>query len=162
MGKMRRHINTGGYQRSIYIWTSIFFIISQILFSAAILVKTYQQEVQANYEMNEQIFRQVAYNVEQSDSVIRVLTYVLYENLDSSGKPDGAIIINVDFDMFVDEIRQLITFSEEEKSGVFIFSQENEILNREEGNENPEVEALQPYRTAGAEGQGQRCGGDRG
>lgn len=240
-----KHTNPGKYQKTIYIWTSIFFIVAQLAFSTAILVRTYQQEIQSNYEMNEQIFKQVAYNVDQSDSIIRglceslfvnpkinrmlygrmkdedinewirdfqsvcnpiilsnpqvhsiylynrgmdqlfsshrylsfqdeeirkmldegeplpvltpfvrimedissptntskVITYVLYETLDATGKPDGAIIVNVDFDTFYDEVRQLVTFSDEEKSEIFIFSQENAVLNWSEGEQNPEVEA---------------------
>lgn len=232
-----KRVYKGKYQRTIYIWISVFFIIAQTGFSAAILVQTKQQTVQNNYKMNELIFQQIAYNMEQSDQVIKnvckelfvnpkiskmmygymeddliyewireyqsvcdpilfsnpqihsiyvynssmdqlfssyrymifedqemmnllgedsnsipmlhpfirtienpasktkttkVITYVLYEAIAASGKPDGAIIVNVELDKITDEIRKLLTFSEEEKSEIFIFSQKKMILDWKE------------------------------
>lgn len=244
MKKKKRWMNVGTYQKKIYIWISIFFVFAQITFSSAILYKTNQQEIQSNYEMNEKIFRQVAYNIEQSDEVIRgickslfvnpkivkmmysipderaldewiqeyqsvytpillgnpqlqsiyiyngemdqlfssyhylsyqdegirkmldsgellplftpfvrtiqnisnpsktskVITYVLYDTLNEAGRPDGAVIVNVDLNKFNDEIRQLLTFSDEEKSEIFIFSQKEIILDWKEGEKNKEIE----------------------
>lgn len=224
--------HSGRYLKSIYLRISIFFIIIQILFSSAVFLTTNQLEVKSNYEMNQQIFRQIANNVEQSDMVIRslckslfvnprisrmmysnmgdediyewiqeyrnlcdpillsnpevqsiyvynrqmnrffssfrylnfqdeylrklfdtegaaplltpvvryvedpgskqnkktkVLTYILYDAMDSTGKPDGAIVVNVDFDKFSNEIKDLITFSNEEKSKIIIFDKNDNI-----------------------------------
>lgn len=241
--KLGSRIHSGKYLKSIYLWISLFFIALQVAFSAAILVQTNQQEMKSNYEMNAQIFHQVAYNVEQSDAIIRslckslfvnpkitrmmystmqeddvyewiqefqsvcdpillsnpqvqsiyvynremdhlfssyrylnfqddgirdmlntdggvsllkptvrmidspegkskstkVITYVLYDAMDQTGKPDGAIIVNVDFNKFSDEIRQLITFSEEEKSKVLIFDENREIAFDRRGQEMDEA-----------------------
>lgn len=222
--------HTGKYLKFIYLWTSIFFIAAQIVFSTAILIQTNQQDMRNNYEMNEQIFRQVAYNVNQADETVRnlceslfvnprisrimygtmqdddiydwimefqsicepilvsnsqiqsvyiynrgmdqlfssyrylsyededlrrmldnneelplmkpiirniydpnsktqtskVITYILYDAMDDTEKPQGAVIVNVDFELFMGEIRQLLTFSEEEESKVFLY-QNNEL-----------------------------------
>lgn len=239
-GKRRR--NVGKYQWTIYIWISIFFLAAQIIFSTVLLIQTNRQEIRSNYEMNEQIFRQVAANIEQSNEVIRgicnslyinpkivtmlygtlsdetiyewgmdfqsvcdlvllsnpqihsiyvyngtmdclfssyrylgyqdggirelidsgenipvlapfvrevenasgqatrVMTYIMYDSLNEAGKPDGAVIVNVDWNTFNDEIRQLLTFSEEEKSDIFIFRQRNEILDWREEEGDAEAE----------------------
>lgn len=241
---MKRKLgNKGKYQWTIYIWISIFFMVAQIVFSAVLLSQTKRQEVRSNYEMNEQIFRQAAYNIEQSNEVVRgicnslfinpkimkmlysvledetiydwsmdfqsvcnlvllsnpqihsiyiyngtmdqlfssyrylgyqdeeiralidsgekipvltpfvrdvenpsgkadrVMTYILYDSLNEEGKPDGAVIVNVDWSMFTDEIMQLLTFSAEEKSEIFIFDRDNKILElKEEAAEETENE----------------------
>lgn len=224
MKKKNNRKQSGKYLKTIYIWSSLFFIVVQVAFSTTILLKTNQQEVESNYEMNKQIFRQVAFNVEQSDQSIRnlclslfvnpkitrmmhsnmqdkdifewitefqsvcdpilfsnsqvqsiyvynqetdhffssyrylnfqdeelrilfeteevpvlkpivreidslgkqekkmkVITYILYDTLDQTGKPNRAVIINIDFDKFINEIKSLITFSEEEKSTILLF-----------------------------------------
>lgn len=226
-----RRVYTGKYLKFIYFWTSIFFILAQIVFSTTLLVQTNQQDIKNNYEMNEQIFRQVAYNVNRSDETIRnlceslfvnpkiskilygtmqdediydwimefqsvcdpilvsnsliqsiyvynrgmdrlfssyryltyedeellglldkgeglpvmepmiriiydpnsktqrtrVISYILYDALDDMGRPDGAVIVNVDFDAFMGEVRELLTFSEEEESNVFLYH-DDELL----------------------------------
>jgi YesN/AraC family two-component response regulator/phosphoribosylformylglycinamidine (FGAM) synthase PurS component len=72
------------------------------------------------------IVRQID-NPAGQDKKTKVITYILYDALDQMGKPDGAIIVNVNFDKFNDEIKQLITFSEEEKSKVFIYDKNGNI-----------------------------------
>ncbi|WP_027295729.1 AraC family transcriptional regulator [Robinsoniella sp. KNHs210] len=235
--------HSGRYLKSIYLRISIFFIIIQILFSTAVFVTTNQLEVKSNYEMNQQIFHQIANNVEQSDMVIRslckslfvnpgisrmmysnmgdediyewiqeyrnlcdpillsnpevqsiyvynrqmnrffssfrylnfqdeylrrlfdtegvaplltpvvryvedpgskqnkktkVLTYILYDAMDSTGKPDGAIVVNVDFDKFSNEIKDLITFSKEEKSKILIFDKKDNIAFNQKAEDVPD------------------------
>lgn len=235
--------HSGRYLKSIYLRISIFFIIIQILFSTAVFVTTNQLEVKSNYEMNQQIFHQIANNVEQSDLVIRnlckslfvnpsisrmmysnmadediyewiqeyqnlcdpillsnpevqsvyvynrqmnrffssfrylnfqdaylrklfdtegaaplltplvryvedpgskqnkktkVLTYILYDAMDSTGKPDGAIVVNVDFDKFSNEIKDLITFSKEEKSKILIFDNKDNIAFNQKAEDVPD------------------------
>lgn len=235
MRKKNRKPHAGKYLKFIYLWTSIFFVLAQIVFSTTLLVQTNQQDIKNNYEMNEQIFRQVAYNVNRSDDVVRnlceslfvnpkisrilygtmqnddiydwimefqsvcdpilvsnsliqsiyvynrgmdqlfssyrylsyedeellgllnkgeklpvmepmirtiydpnsktqttrVITYILYDAVDDMGKPEGAIVVNVDFNAFMGEVRQLLTFSEEEESDVFLYH-DDELLDLDE------------------------------
>lgn len=239
MRERLKRIYIGKYQKTIYLWTSIFFILAQILFSTTILVQTNKQDIKNNYAMNEQIFRQVEYNVRQSDQAIRnlckslflnakisrmlygtmqeediyewivefqsicdpillsnpliqsiyvynrgmdrlfssyrylnyededllallensgelsvlkpqirtiynpnsktqtskVITYILFDAVDETGKPEGAVVINVNFDNFIAEVRQLLTFSEEEESEIFLF-QQGELIGLDEITEN--------------------------
>lgn len=81
---MEKHLknwkHSSKYITTIYIWMSVFFLIGQIIFSGTILLKTYKQEVETNYHMNQQIFSQVTENVKMLDEEIRGLCNSLFVN----------------------------------------------------------------------------------
>lgn len=72
---------------------------------------------------------------EPSKKKTKVMTYVLYNSINGEGRPEGAVVVNVDFNKFIDEVRQLFTFVEEEKSRILIFDQKENMIftsNKEE------------------------------
>lgn len=233
MNKKKDRVSEKKYQKTIYVWISAFFIVAQLLFLIAILFKVNSQEIQNNYEMNEQIFSQVAQNVERSNEEIyricnslfcdpqvskmmyenveddilqlgeefrnvwapvclgnsqihsiyvyngiteklfssyryltyqdeeikemlkkentsvlrkpfvrtleglnekdggtRVITYVIYDTSAQLGKVNGAVVVNIDWNRFMEGIEQLLTFSNQEKSQIFIIDQNRGIIDK--------------------------------